>query len=51
MLNEEEERGNSDGARPSNIRIEEDEPTYLRGSKDNPQREVGGMTYASKLTQ
>ncbi len=48
--NEEEERGNNDGAKPSGIRIKEEEPAYLRGRKDSSQREVGGMTYASEQT-
>jgi hypothetical protein len=33
--NEEEERGNNDGAKPSGIRIKEEEPAYLRGRKDS----------------
>ncbi len=48
MLNEKEERGNTDGARPSSTRIEAEELVDLRGRKDNPRREVGDMTYASK---
>jgi hypothetical protein len=33
---EEEERGNNDGAKPSSIKIEKKAPTYLRGGKDSP---------------
>ncbi len=46
--NEEEERGHTDGARPSRTRIEEEEPADLKGGKDSLQREVSGMKYASK---
>jgi hypothetical protein len=46
--NGEEKRWNIDGARPSSTRTKEEELTNLKGRKDSPQKEVGGMTYASK---
>jgi hypothetical protein len=46
--NEEEKRGNTNGARPSKIRTEKEEPTCLRRGRDNFHKEVGGMIYASK---
>ncbi len=46
--NEEEERGHTDGARPSRTRIEEEEPANLRGGRDSLQRKASGMKYASK---
>jgi hypothetical protein len=46
--NEEKERGKINGARPSNTRTEKEELANFRGGKDSPQKEVGGMTYASK---
>ncbi len=49
-LDEEEERGNTNGVRPSGIITEEGEPTNLIGRKDSPQREVGGMTFVSEQT-
>ncbi len=45
---EEKKRGNTNGVGPLSTKIEKGEPTNLKGGKDNPQREVGGMTYASK---
>jgi hypothetical protein len=51
MVIEEKDKGNTNSAWPSRTRIEEEELTYLRGRKDSPQREVGGMTYASEQTQ
>jgi hypothetical protein len=47
MLNEEEERGSIHGVGPSSIRIEEEELVELKGRKDSPHKEVGGMTYAA----
>jgi hypothetical protein len=35
-LDEEEEKGNNDGAKPSSIIIEGEELAYLKGRKDNP---------------
>jgi hypothetical protein len=46
----EEDKGNTNGARPSNTRIEEEEPRDFRGGKDSLQREASGMTYALKQT-
>ncbi len=41
--NEEEERGQTDGARPSDTEIAEEELTNLRKERDNSHEEVGGM--------
>jgi hypothetical protein len=41
-------RGNIDGARPLDTKTEEEELTNHKSGKDSPQREVNGMTYASK---
>jgi hypothetical protein len=43
-------KGNINGVGPLGIRTEEGESTNLKGGKDNPQREVSGMTYASEET-
>jgi hypothetical protein len=43
-------RGNTDGVGPSCNKIEKEKPRDLRGGKDSPQREVGGMTYALDKT-
>ncbi len=34
--NEEEDRGNTDGAKPLNIRTKKEERTYFKGGKDSP---------------
>jgi hypothetical protein len=47
-LDEEEDRRNINGAGPLGTRVEEEEPTNFKGVKNSPQKEVGGMTYASK---
>jgi hypothetical protein len=43
---DEEEKGNTNGARPSSITTTEEEPSNLRGGRDSPKREAGGKTYA-----
>ncbi len=48
--NEEEDIGNIDGVGPLGTKKKKEEPRNLKGGKDNVQREVGGMTYASKQT-
>jgi hypothetical protein len=50
ILNEEEERGNMNGAGPLGTKIKEEEQIDLEGGKYSPQKEVGGMTYALKQT-
>ncbi len=45
---EEEKKGNINGVGPSSIKTKEGEATNLKAWKDNPQRKVSGMTYASK---
>jgi hypothetical protein len=50
MLDEEKERENINGTRPLGTRIEKEELANLKGGKDSPQREAGGVTYASKQT-
>ncbi len=45
--NEEEDRRNIDGVGPSGTRKKKEEPIDLKKIKDNPQRKVGDMTYAS----
>jgi hypothetical protein len=47
-LDEEEKKGHTNGVRPSRIRTEEEEPTYLRGGRDSSHKEVGDMKYALK---
>jgi hypothetical protein len=46
--NEEEDKRNIDGAKPSFIRTLEEELGDLRGGKDSLKKEVSGKTYASK---
>jgi hypothetical protein len=43
---EEEDKGNIDGARPLGIKTIEEEPWDFRGGKDSPKKKVGGKTYA-----
>jgi hypothetical protein len=45
---EEEDRGNTNGARPSSTKTTEEELGDFKGGKDNPKREVVSETYASK---
>ncbi len=45
-----EERGNINGARPSNITTTEEELGDQKGGRDNPKREAGGKTYAFEHT-
>jgi hypothetical protein len=45
-LDEEEDKGNIDGARPSSTRTSKEELRDLRRGKDSFKREVGGKTYA-----
>ncbi len=47
-LDEVKDKGNTNGARPLGTRMEEEEPSNLKGGKDSSQREAGGMTYASE---
>jgi hypothetical protein len=47
---EEEDRGNTNGARPSSTKTIEEELGDFRGGKDNPKKEADGETYASKHT-
>ncbi len=47
---EEENKGNTNGARPSNTRIKKEELVDFRGGRDISQREDRGMTCASKET-
>ncbi len=42
---EEENKGNTDGAGPSSIRIIEEEPRDLKGRKDNLKKGTNGKTY------
>jgi hypothetical protein len=49
-LDEEKESGHTNGVRPSKIRIEGEEPTYVKGGRDSSQRETGGAKYALKYT-
>ncbi len=44
---EEEKKGNINGIGPLGIIKEEEEPIDLKGGKYSPQREIGGMIYAS----
>jgi hypothetical protein len=46
--NKEEDKGDTSGVGPSGTRIVEEEPRDIKGGKENPTREVGGKTYASK---
>lgn len=43
-LDEEKDRGDTGGARPSTIRTPEEEPRDLRGGKENPNKEAIGKT-------
>jgi hypothetical protein len=45
-LNEEKDKGDIGGARPSGIRTTKEELGDLKGRKENPTREVAGKTYA-----
>jgi hypothetical protein len=46
--NEEEERGQTDGVRPSKTRTIKVEPIDLKRGRDSSQKEVGGMKNVSK---
>ncbi len=47
-LNEEEKKVQTNGARPSNIRIVKEELVDFRRGKDNSQEEARGMKYVLK---
>jgi hypothetical protein len=47
-LNEEEDRENIDGAKPSEIKIEKEELTNVIEGRDSFHKEVDGMKYALK---
>jgi hypothetical protein len=47
-LDEEEDRGDISGARPSTIRTPEEELGDLRRGKESPNSKVAGKTYASE---
>jgi hypothetical protein len=47
-LDEEEEKENTNGAKPSRIRIEMEELANVKERRDNFHREVDGMKYALK---
>ncbi len=48
--NEEEDKGNTDGAGPSSTKTTKQELGNLKGRKDSPKREVIGKTYTLKQT-
>ncbi len=43
-LDEEENRGNTDGAKPSSTKIAKEELGDLKGGKDNPKKGATGKT-------